>query len=824
MAQISNFYQESEVTVGTAKYKLSAPLNTIYNVNDELDLSIAQTAWNKQQFFGISPRNSSTEAYNKRVPTTSVTSFTPTLQYKATAAPVSANFYNVAYNPKIGTEQISMYPCIVSGSANCYIGTQYFPDVDPHKTTSNLKVFTDFKYGEILFVTPDIKGWKKSEFSFDNMYSSGNKLTVTSIPWEDFIANPSNYYVVGDVMPASAWIWDGSKYTSNNSVKPAYIINSEWLKGFQIYGFLPDGCEFYTQNFKAGDLPAVPHVSINNYRDGLTTRMPWGLTTANSATASIFNYSFIDYTGVESNWNFDAMPAPETIETGTYEGEYFPAEEFDSNQFKARIRNIGKAQRTADNRYGYTSFTTYFDIVYDGQLAYDLIAGLGMYFINTNDSAKFNTYNPDTIQNCEYAYLGEMDASGYTTCRFIHGEELGKYEGWNGKGGYVNVDFDPNKNPGGDDDESDSVSFGGVYGGAGAFCSLYIMNQTELVNLRSWLSGFISEETQNRDKIPMGTDLMSQIISLSEFPIQLTGRGPKLITFRYNGTKEDWLGPETPYRGYIKSGVEAIATDGITIEYDLGSVEIPRYWRNNNVPFLDFDTQIECYVPFCGVFGLDTQTVMGKVLHCKMYVSPTTGQCNSIVYTDSNGILNPVAYGSGVMSAQLPLSNNQWGQFVAAAYNQRMQISQMASNQSLTLGEMGVGGAFLGKSSSLDQSIMGFMIGNESKGLSGDITMHTQKQLVKPKLNSIGTTFSGGFGSAAAWSLPFTPYVKIIRPNVQIPDNYSHTFAIPQVRTKKIGDCSGLTICINPDVSSIGTATNSERAMITSILSAGVIV
>ena len=245
MAQISNFYQESEVTIGTAKYKLSAPLNTIYNVNDELDLSIAQTAWNKQQFFSISPRNSSTEAYNKRVPTTSVTSFTPTLQYKATAAPVSANFYNVAYNPKIGTEQISMYPCIVSGSANCFIGTQYMPDVDPYKTTSNLKVFTDFKYGEILFVTPNIKGWKKSEFSFDNMYSSGNKLTVTSIPWEDFIANPSDYYVVGDVMPTSAWIWDGSKYTSRNSVKPAYIINSKWLKGFQAYGFLPDGCEFY---------------------------------------------------------------------------------------------------------------------------------------------------------------------------------------------------------------------------------------------------------------------------------------------------------------------------------------------------------------------------------------------------------------------------------------------------------------------------------------------------------------------------------------------------------------------------------------------------
>ena len=825
MAQISNFYQESEVTIGTAKYKLSAPLNTIYNVNDELDLSIAQTAWNKQQFFGISPRNSSTEAYNKRVPTTSVTSFTPTLQYKATAAPASANFYNVAYNPKVDTEQISMYPCIVSGSANCFIGTQYMPDVDPYKTTSDLKVFTDFKYGEILFVTPNIEGWKKSEFSFDNMYSSGNKLTVTSIPWEDFIANPSDYYVVGDVIPASTWIWDGSKYTSRNNVKPAYIINSKWLKGFQVYGFLPDGCEFYTQNFKAGDLPAVPQISVNNYRDGLTTRMPWGLTTINSNTASIFNYSFIDYTGVESNWDFDAMPAPETIETGTYQGEYFPPKEFDSDQFKARIRNIGKAQRTADNRYGYTSFTTYFDIVYDGQLAYDLLSGLGMYFINTNDSTKFNTYNPDTIQNCEYAYLGEMDANGYTTCRFIHGEELGKYEGWNGKGGYVNNNFDPSKPIDGEDDESDDINFGYMFSGAGAFTNLWYCTQQDLTDLRQW---FLGADTQH--PIPEGFDPMPSIIGLFQYPISLGGDVLEEIKFR------------TSSGLIVSTGVQAARGLSTNLKFDLGSINIPARMKERGVPFLDYESTVECYVPFCGVFQLDTQTVIGKTLSCTLWMSPATGECNCIVYTISNGIKAPVAYGSGNMSSQIPISSNGWGSYAAALKNATIQKNQIissaltggvssifsgAGNQAtmVDLGEQiagqSVGSAFGAVGMALGGA--GAALGLLSTGVKAYQDINAANVGIRHLKASNGTSINGAFSGQSAWNYPMTPYVKISRPHYKKPNNYAHTQGIPLVEAKKLSECSGFTMCVGADLTGI-TATQTERDIISAYLTNGIIV
>jgi len=42
---------------------------------------------------------------------------------------------------------------------------------------------------------------------------------------------------------------------------------------------------------------------------------------------------------------------------------------------------------------------------------------------------------------------------------------------------------------------------------------------------------------------------------------------------------------------------------------------------------------------------------MGKTLGAKLYLATATGACNCIVYTNTNGTLNPVAYGSGNMSA-----------------------------------------------------------------------------------------------------------------------------------------------------------------------------
>ena len=424
-------------------------------------------------------------------------------------------------------------------------------------------------------------------------------------------------------------------------------------------------------------------------------------------------------------------------------------------------------------------------------------------------------------------YLGYMDSSGQTTGEYLLENDWNKSSQYNSDTINNFTSHEPPYTPPPEDDKSDSIDFGGMYGGGGAFSRFYIMNATELANLRSWMNGV---QLSGGDKIPMGLDPMQQIISLSEFPVDISSSGlaPEDIVFRTINVSQDAFGPDVPIPATVNTGVSAIRATGGTIELDLGTVEIPRYWQNKEVPFLDYETSIECYIPFCGVFGLDCQTVMGKTLGAKLYLATATGACNCIVYTNTNGTLNPVAYGSGNMSAQLPISSNQWGTLVAATYEQRMSIAQAQSN-SMTNAASALMGGLIGTVSGADMSfgehvLMGQNIfGSASKTGQSAGSVHIQKQLARNKLQAIGTTFSSAFGTTAAWSLPFKAYVKITRPNAQIPDNYAHTEGIPQVKTKVLRDCQGLTICINTDVTSIN-ATLQEKNMIVEALSNGVIV
>ena len=89
--------------------------------------------------------------------------------------------------------------------------------------------------------------------------------------------------------------------------------------------------------------------------------------------------------------------------------------------------------------------------------------------------------------------------------------------------------------------------------------------------------------------------------------------------------------------------------------------------------------------------------------------------------------------------------------------------------------------------------------------------------------NSSFTSVSGSFGSTASWNYPFNAYVKITRRHFKKPSNYAHTQGIPLVETKTLKDCSGFTICVNTDVSSIN-ATLQEKNMIVEALNNGVIV
>ena len=432
-----------------------------------------------------------------------------------------------------------------------------------------------------------------------------------------------------------------------------------------------------------------------------------------------------------------------------------------------------------------------------GEFVVKLLAGAGLYFIPA-DTTLPDDLTPDNLGNYDFVCLGEMDADGYTTGRFIVGNDINTYTGYNKNGNTQNVDFDPNKNPGSvDDDESDDINFGGSYAGLGAFAKFYLCSGLAVSELNSWINGRSPDWPENFDP-------MTQIISVSRFATDISSASYGSTTIKFH----------TAAGAEIDTKIPALHGNGDNIELDLGSVNIPLRMKERGIPFLDYESTIELYIPACGTFILDPQTVLGSTLSVKMWLSTSTGECNSIAYVTRNGVKAPVTYGSGTLAVPMPVTSIGWGSYLAAVTNATIKYS---------FGSLGVAG-------SGTQLIGGMKSGNqyaEASGLPGMMSsfqnMAQAEQNLAHLKNSSFTSVSGSFGSTAAWHYPFNAYVKITRRHFKKPSNYAHTRGIPLVETKTLSDCSGFTICVNADVSSIN-ATIQEKNMIVEALNNGVIV
>lgn len=389
------------------------------------------------------------------------------------------------------------------------------------------------------------------------------------------------------------------------------------------------------------------------------------------------------------------------------------------------------------------------------------------------------------------------------------------------------------------DDPSDDQAWGGAYSGAGAFSKFYLCTATDLANLRTWFGGGGSG-----DQIPDGFDPMGQVIGLLQYPISISGTAlaPDEIIFRSGKT-------------ILHTGVSADRSTGGFLHINCGSVEIPRRMQQRGVPFLDFETSLEIYVPFCGTAPLDVQTCVGKTLTCDMYVATATGDVSAVIAAGGH----PVAYMSGNMAESLPISSAGYGMYLAACKstwgngvsqvmnqltggttNTIKNVNQAALNETLSYEQTGgwshselitesynnpaIGRAMAGAASAKGVAAIGLAT-TASNVVNAASTGYEQYQRVK---NASYTSVSGSFTSCAAWNYPFTPYVKITRPHEQIPTggtgDYKHTTAIPLVETRNLSGSPGLTTCVNPDVSGIANATAQEKDIIYRALVNGVIV
>lgn len=380
----------------------------------------------------------------------------------------------------------------------------------------------------------------------------------------------------------------------------------------------------------------------------------------------------------------------------------------------------------------------------------------------------------------------------------------------------------PPPGPGYDDDPWHGATFAGTgVGGAGAFAKCYYMTSTELANLRTWM---------NSINVPEGFDPMQQIIGLSQVPVALSGSGPENVVFVNSSAVYD---PGVTTRA-VDTGVATQQAMGTPISYYLGSVDVVRRMQERGEPYLDYDCQIELYLPLIGMFSLDTQAVMGRTISAYAVLDPVSGTLAAYAYVTKDGQNLPVAYGSTSIGVDLPISAQQLSVSRAALKQANAQLgtSLLSSTLSLiaaaTAGGKGSGTGAKTSTGSSGLSAAGireagsdYMKASQVGNVFGDFMNwgRTIRQLSYGNNTAIAGSFGG---STAQWSYPFTPYVKIIRPRYEKPSNYAHSQGVPCVQTKTIGSCTGFVQCIGADVSGISGATDLELQAIQAALSNGI--
>ena len=380
----------------------------------------------------------------------------------------------------------------------------------------------------------------------------------------------------------------------------------------------------------------------------------------------------------------------------------------------------------------------------------------------------------------------------------------------------------PTPGPDYDDDPWSGATFAGTsVGGAGAFAKVYYMTSTELANLRTWM---------NSISVPEGFDPMAQIIGLSQVPVALSGSSSENVVFVNSSAVYD---PGVTTRA-VDTGVATQQSMGTPISYYLGSVDIVRRMQERGEPYLDYDCQVELYLPLIGMFSLDTQAVMGRTISAYAVLDPISGTLAAYAYVSKDGQNLPVAYGSTSIGVDLPISAQQLSVSRAALKQANAQLGTSLLSSALSMIAISSSG---GKGSSAGAKTTTGSSGVSAAGIreaGGDYMKASQVGNVFGDFMNWGrtirqlsygnnTAIAGSFGgSTAQWAYPFTPYVKIIRPRYEKPSNYAHSQGVPCVQSKTVGSCTGFIQCINPDVSGITGATDLELQAIQAALSNGI--
>lgn len=110
------------------------------------------------------------------------------------------------------------------------------------------------------------------------------------------------------------------------------------------------------------------------------------------------------------------------------------------------------------------------------------------------------------------------------------------------------------------------------------------------------------------------------------------------------------------------TGAKGTRLTSLIAYINCGQLELRPYWGN----FMDYNTDIQIYVPYCGTYHLDINEVMGAVLDLSYKVDIMTGACVATLYVGRGEFVAPLYTFSGTMGIEYPLSSADRSRLISA--------------------------------------------------------------------------------------------------------------------------------------------------------------
>lgn len=268
------------------------------------------------------------------------------------------------------------------------------------------------------------------------------------------------------------------------------------------------------------------------------------------------------------------------------------------------------------------------------------------------------------------------------------------------------------------------------------------------------------------------------IIGLSVFPCTVPANSTATVAANFLGIN-------------IGTGVIAHVADNQYVEIDCGDLDINEYWGN----CLDYNpyTNISIFLPFCGMYELDADEVMGRTINVSYRIDIFSGACLATIKIDGSVFYQY----TGQCSSQIPLNSVSFDNFLSSMLDVGIATATGVAAVKGAAGELAAASKAFSeaKSSEAKGAFEDYL---DAKANYTKVKEHSGESLLGASVNGVigGKGFyshAGAVGGSPGFLAVKKPFVIIKRPEQVIPSMYGKFHGYPANTTANLNDLTGYT-------------------------------